>query len=34
MTEWNGIYTEVMYGCQYTIDQKKKEGKGGKILTH
>ena len=35
ITEWNGIHhMEVMYGCQYAIDQKKKEGKGGKILTH
>ena len=22
--EWNKIHTEVMYGCQYAIDRKKK----------
>ena len=27
--EWNKIHTEVMYACQYAIDQKKKKGKGG-----
>ena len=27
--EWDEIHTEVMYGCQFAIDQKKKKGKGG-----
>ena len=33
INEWNEIHTEVMYSCQYAIDQEKKRG-GDAILIH
>ena len=30
INEWNEIHTEVMYDCQYAIDQEKKKGRGCK----